>query len=439
MRYVQTLGGLLVLLLLAGCGASGNAGTSFPPAASSLPHATTPPEESPVATASSAPEQSAAAPASFPASPAAGSPAAAPSPSSAAQTAFDPARVELGLEEIANGFQAPVFVGHAGDGSGRVFVVEKGGRVRTLDGSVFLDISDRVNARGSEQGLLGLAFHPDFEQNGLLYVAYTDADGNHAISRFSAQGDSADPASESFVMQVEDPASNHNGGMLAFGPDGYLYIAFGDGGGAGDSYGNGQNAGTLLGKLLRVDVDGGEPYVVPDDNPFVGQENVRGEIFSYGLRNPWRFSFDRETDDLYIGDVGQNRFEWLHVRPAGEQGGENFGWPILEGRSCFRSEGCDRSGITEAVVDYPHSEGCSVVGGYVYRGQQYPALRGGYVLGDYCSGNMWIMSRAADGWTLTPALQAESGLSSFGEDEAGELYMSNLRTGVIFRVTGTAR
>ncbi len=438
MRHVHKLGGLLLALMLAGCGASSNAGTAFPSIRATLPPLLSPPAVSPTAAAPSAPSESAEATALPAPSPEPSAPAATAS-GAATETPFDPAAVQIGLEEVAGGFQAPVFVGHAGDGSGRVFVVEKGGRVLTLDGDVFLDISDRVNAGGNEQGLLGLAFHPDFERNGFLYVAYTDADGNHAISRFTAQGDSADPASESFVLQVEDPAGNHNGGMLAFGPDGYLYIALGDGGGAGDSYGNGQNTGTLLGKLLRLDVDGGEPYVVPEDNPFVGQDNVRGEIFSYGLRNPWRFSFDRESGDLYIGDVGQNRYEWLHVRPAGEQGGENFGWPILEGRSCFRGQSCDRTGLTEAVVDYPHSEGCSVVGGYVYRGQQYPALRGGYVLGDYCSGNMWTMSQTGDGWTLTPAPQAEDGISSFGEDEAGELYMSNLDNGVIYRVTGTPR
>lgn len=448
MRQVQMLGGLLVALILAGCGTSGSAATPFPSPGASPPAsapaektpegaASTPPEESPVAEASAAPQQNPA-PSPF-ASVEGATPAASPSVPAEAAPLFDPARVRIGLEQVASGFEAPVFVGNAGDGSGRVFVVEKGGRVRTVDGAVFLDITDRVNAGGSEQGLLGLAFHPNFAQNGFLYVAYTDVGGNHAISRFTAQGDRADAASERFVLQVDDPAGNHNGGMLAFGPDGYLYIAFGDGGGAGDTYGNGQNAATLLGKLLRLDVDGAEPYAVPADNPFAGQENVRPEIFSYGLRNPWRFSFDRQTDDLYIGDVGQNQFEWLHVRPAGAQGGENFGWPILEGRSCFRVPDCDRNGITEAVVDYPHSEGCSVVGGYVYRGQQYPALSGGYVFGDYCTGKMWTMSRTGDTWALTPALQADTGLSSFGEDEAGELYMSNLRTGAIFRVTGTAR
>lgn len=443
MSNTAVRGGLLALaLLLAGCGSAQNQ-MANPSAvrpslaasvqASAAPSAAQSPQPSAEPSAGETPEASAdesvAASASGSAQP------------GASTATFDPARVQIGLEEVASGFAQPLRVTGAGDGSGRVFVVEKGGTIRTLDGQPFLDISDRVRASGSEQGLLGLAFHPRFKDNGFLFVNYIDADGNTVIARFTAQGDQADPASEKIILQIDQPAANHNGGNLLFGPDGFLYIGMGDGGGANDTYQNGQNRQALLGKLLRLDVDSGDPYAIPADNPFVNESGTRPEIFALGLRNPWRFSFDRQTGDLYIGDVGQNRYEWLHVRPAGQQGGENFGWPILEGTHCLDgSENCDRTGFTVAVADYPHSQGCTVVGGYVYRGQEYPALQGGYVFGDYCSGTMWTLTPAADGaWQLNDAFQASAGLSSFGEDDAGELYATNLGTGQIFRVTGTQR
>lgn len=355
--------------------------------------------------------------------------------------AFDPQRVTIALEQVGSGFSGPLYVTHAGDGSGRVFVVEKRGVIRLLeDGRAFLDISDRVQSRGSEQGLLGLAFHPDFAANGRFFVHYSDRNGDTVIARFEVgpNADAADPGSEQIILRQDQPAANHNGGEITFGPDGYLYIGLGDGGGANDTFGNAQRRDTLLGKLLRIDVDSGDPYAVPADNPFVNDPAFRPEIFAYGLRNPWRFSFDRATGDLYIADVGQNRYEWVHYRPAGEQGGENFGWPILEGFHCLSGATCDRAGLTEPVIDYDHSLGCAITGGYVYRGRQYPAIDGVYFFGDYCSGRVWAMSRDDAGqWQATEMLQANIQLSSFGEDEAGEIYVTDLRGGGVYRLTAS--
>lgn len=451
---------LVLMIALAGCGGSQSGqqdtsrGNASPGAAASgaasasqaataggtasaAPAGTTPPEESPRPDISPPAIGGSPGPTVAPAaSEAATTTGAQPSPST-----FDPTRVKLGLEPVAEGMDRPLFVTHASDGTGRIFVVEKGGTIRTLaDQQLFLDISDRVNARSSEQGLLGLAFHPQFKENGQLFVYYTDANGNTVVSRFGLTADGrGDPASEQVVLRQEQPAANHNGGMIAFGPDDMLYIGLGDGGGANDQFGNGQNRDTFLGKLLRIDVNQGQPYAIPADNPFVNDSGTRPEIWAYGLRNPWRFSFDRATRDLYIADVGQNRFEWVHVRAAGQQGGENYGWPILEGRTCFRGDGCNREGLTVAVADYPHSQGCSVTGGYVYRGAQYPILQGAYILGDYCSGRIWTMTGQGEQWSLTEMLRSDARISSFGEDEQAELYLTDLASGTVYRVTAQPR
>jgi glucose/arabinose dehydrogenase len=308
----------------------------------------------------------------------------------------------------------------------------------------FLDITDRVGSANSEQGLLGLAFDPEYVQRGTLYVNYTDRQGNTVVSRFSGTSDPdrAEAASEVVLLTLDQPASNHNGGHLAFGPDGALYIGTGDGGGAGDRYGNGQNGQTLLGALLRLDVDGGQPYAIPADNPFVGNGAVRDEIWALGLRNPWRYSFDRSTGDLYIADVGQNLYEEINVQPAGDPGGNNYGWPIMEGRHCFPADRtCDRQGLTLPVAEYDHAQGCSVTGGYVYRGQRYPFLNGIYLFGDYCSGRIWGMAQRAgtDSWQVSLLAQASVRLSSFGEDEAGELYLVDIAGGQLFRITAQLR
>ena len=306
----------------------------------------------------------------------------------------------------------------------------------------FLDITDRVGSGGSEQGLLGLAFHPDYAQNGLFIVNYTDQQGATVVARFSVSSDPAraDPASEAVLLTVRQPASNHNGGHLAFGPDGHLYIGLGDGGGAGDRYGNGQNGQTLLGAMLRLDVDSGVPFAVPADNPFVGTPAVRDEIWALGLRNPWRFSFDRLTGEMYIADVGQNKYEEVNIQRADSGGGENYGWPIMEAAHCFpEGSGCDRSGLVLPVAEYDHSQGCSVTGGYVYRGSEFSILTGIYLFGDYCSGRIWGLAPAGDGWRVAELAQESIQISSFGEDEAGELYVLNLGGGELLKIVAESR
>ena len=289
-------------------------------------------------------------------------------------------------------------------------------------------------------GLLGLAFHPDFAQNGRFFVDYTDLDGNTVVSEFGLRPDGyGDPDSERFLFGIEQPFPNHNGGMLAFGSDGYLYIGTGDGGSGGDPMGNGQNVATLLGKILRIDIDSGDPYAIPDSNPFpVGNRaGARPEIWDVGMRNPWRFSFDRATGALWIGDVGQGKFEEVDAEPV-DAGGRNYGWNTMEARHCFLTANCDQDGLTLPVVEYSHLVGCSITGGYVYRGQAYPALVGQYVFSDYCSGNLWAID-AADALGSGSADMTEYGVApinptGFGEDEAGELYLVN-GAGQIFRLT----
>ena len=328
------------------------------------------------------------------------------------------------------------------DGSDRLYVVLQPGRIvffpndREVDSAeLFLDIRDRVNDRGEEEGLLGLAFDPQYADNGHLYVYYSASSPRRSVvSRFSASADGrADPGSERVLLEVAQPFSNHNGGQIAFGPDGYLYIALGDGGSRGDPQGNGQDLGTLLGSILRIDVsavDSTGAYAVPADNPFVGHSGARPEIWAYGLRNPWRFSFDRATGDLWTADVGQNRFEEVDIiRP-----GLNYGWNIMEGEECFARSDCDRTGLEMPVAEYGREDGCSVTGGYVYRGSSLPSLYGAYVYGDYCSGRIWALRH--DGDEVTEHMQiVDSGLRipSFAEDAAGELYVLSF-DGTIYRL-----
>jgi glucose/arabinose dehydrogenase len=238
-------------------------------------------------------------------------------------------------------------------------------------------------------------------------------------------------------------APNHNGGNVVFGPDGYLYIGTGDGGGGGDTFHNSQNMQSLLAKMLRIDVDrsaGGNNYAIPPDNPFAGNAGVRPEIWAYGFRNPWRYSFDRATGDLYIADVGQDRYEEIDVHPAGAPGGQNYGWNRMEGLHCYPSgNSCDQSGLTLPVAEYPHAEGCSVTGGYVYRGQAYPMLASAYLFADYCSGRIWTLAQPGTGWVRTEQLKSNVNVSSFGEDADGELYLTGLNDGTLYRITASAR
>ena len=331
-------------------------------------------------------------------------------------------------------FEKPVGLYHAGDGSGRLFVVEQPGRIIVLSDasdkpkrSVFLDIRDRVYDRGTEQGLLGLAFHPDFENNGLFYVNYT-TENTTVIARYKvdpANPDRADAGSERVLLEFDQPYANHNGGQLAFGPDGYLYIATGDGGSAGDPHGNGQNLKTLLGKILRIDADrrdGNLPYAIPADNPFAGnRERYREEIYAYGFRNPWRFSFDPETGRLWAADVGQNSVEEIDI----VEKGKNYGWNVTEGSRCFKPrENCRKDGIVLPIWEYePLGGGASVTGGFVYRGEDIPGLKGKYVVADFVDGRMWTLDYDGQSQAVATLLEwTQPGISSFGVDERGELY-----------------
>jgi len=322
---------------------------------------------------------------------------------------------------IAGGLNRPVDIQSAYDGSGRLFVIEKFGKIRIYENgkildTPFLDITDRVNDSGNEMGLLGLAFHPDYEHNGFFYVNYTGTGGNTFISRFQASGDIADPNSETILLKIDQPFANHNGGAVVFGPDGYLYLGLGDGGLAGDPFKNGQNKNVLLGKILRIDVNRGNPYDIPSDNPF------GNEVWDYGLRNPWRLSFDRASGDLWIGDVGQGKWEEIDYLAAGSTGGANFGWSIMEGNHGY--DGDPQPGLMLPVAEYSHDFGCSVTGGYVYRGAM-PAWDGVYFYGDYCTGLIWGLIRSNGSWQNQQLFQTGVTITSFGEDEAGELYLAS--------------
>jgi glucose/arabinose dehydrogenase len=352
-------------------------------------------------------------------------------------------------QPVVSGLQSPTSLAHAGDGSGRIFVVEQGGVIRILQEGVilpgpFLDISSKVTAVGNEQGLLGLAFHPNFTQNGFFYVNYTRRpDGATVIARYqtppvdpaSANLAPTDPATEKQLLVIPQPYANHNGGAVEFGPDGYLYLALGDGGAAGDPHDNGQNTDSLLGKILRIDVDGGDPYAIPPDNPFANGGGA-SEVWAYGLRNPWRITFDRQTNEVYIADVGQNQWEEINHLPANASGELNFGWNIFEGSHPY-SGGDPPAGVTliAPVAEYSHAEGgCSVTGGVVVRDVNLPAWQGVYLYGDYCTGNVWgLLSDGQGGWTSGLLYSNVGRITSFGEDEAGQVYLLD-RMGIIYRL-----
>ncbi len=379
----------------------------------------------------------------------------------------------ISLQEIASGLDSPVYLTHAGDGSGRLFVVEQPGRIRIIQGgqvqnTPFLDINGRVLS-GGERGLLSVAFPPQYASKGYFYVYYTNLDGNNQVSRFhlTTNPDIADFGSEERILLLLHPTyANHNGGQLAFGPDGYLYIGTGDGGGGGDPFGNAQNPGSLLGKLLRIDVEPPDlpiinptaaakaylplifqyqkpiamAYKIPLDNPFAGMQGYRDEIWALGLRNPWRFSFDRQTGDLFIGDVGQDRMEEVDFQPSASSGGENFGWNILEGTLCYSpSTGCvEPANYSHPVAEYEHgtndSNGCSITGGYIYRGIVYPNLQGIYFFADYCKGKVWGLQQEAGTWSTQLLIPPSSNnFTSFGEDQDGELYLL-AQAGKIFKL-----
>lgn len=361
--------------------------------------------------------------------------------------------MQLGLAEQFTGLDRPVFVTHAGDGSGRIFIVEQRGQIRVVqDGQLLpmplLDIAaTRVSCCG-ERGLLSVAFPPDFARKQYFYVNFTDKQGATVIARYALARNTpnvADPASEQIILRIEQPFPNHNGGQLHFGPDGYLYIGTGDGGAAGDPLNIAQDPNNLLGKLLRIDVEHGDPnqpYRIPPDNPFVNTAGYRPEIWAVGLRNPWRFSFDRATGDLYIADVGQGQYEEINWQPATSAGGENYGWRCKEGPAEFNmGDACATQELTDPVYAYTHSiGGCSVTGGYVYRGTEFSRMQGVYFYGDYCSGKLWGLHRDGGVWRNELLLETGyfGGLASFGEDEAGNLYVANLSEGVVAKLVDQA-
>lgn len=363
---------------------------------------------------------------------------------------------------VVSDLNQPVQVTHAADGTGRLFVVERGGDIRIIEEGIllptpFLSITDRVRSTHIEQGLLSAAFPPDYAEKGHFYVNYTATVGATIVARYQVTDDPyvADPASEVVILTQTQPHPNHNGGQLAFGPDGYLYVGLGDGGGAGDPDEKAQDPSSWLGKLLRVDVEfvpqAGRPftathilylplvtggaqtrYRVPATNPFVETEDHRDEIWSLGLRNPWRFSFDSATGDLYIADVGQSSYEEVNFQPAASGGGENYGWNIMEGAHCYPSPPCDQTGLVLPVAEYDHSLGCAVIGGLVYRGVENPAMEGIYFFGDYCSGRIWGLIREAEEWQVNVLAHTNLSISAFGADEAGELYVVDFWRGEIY-------
>ncbi len=351
---------------------------------------------------------------------------------------FDALAVELEL--YVDGLDSPVLLTHSNESSDRLFVVEKTGKIFSFshvsrEKNLFLDLESLVTTRGNEQGLLSIAFHPNYSENGYLFLYYTAKNDDNTLARLTVTPPDAEQINletlEVLISQ-EDPASNHNGGMLAFGKDGYLYLGLGDGGRGGDPWNNAQNLETLLGKMIRVDVNQPNSYLIPEDNPFVGDKDILPEIWAYGLRNPWRHSFDRETGDLWIADVGQNKWEEIHWQSSSSKGGENYGWRLMEGNHCFLpKKDCDTGMLVRPVAEYEHKYGCSITGGYVYRGKNINELYGKYIFGDFCTGTIWSLDKE-NNFEMQKLMQTDLNISSFSEDAAGELYVLDYQ-GSIFK------
>jgi glucose/arabinose dehydrogenase len=351
-----------------------------------------------------------------------------------------PPKIEL--EKFATGLSKPTVMTSTNQADDeRLFVVDQDGKIMIVrgDGSVdkepFLDISHKILSEG-EMGLLGLAFSPEYKSNGYFFVHYVDLNRNTTIARYkvSSNVDRADLQSGEVLMVQSQPYANHKGGDIAFGSDGYLYIALGDGGSGGDPENRAQNLGTLLGKILRIDVNH-VPYRVPATNPFVNRNGAKSEIWDYGLRNPWRISFDRQTGELYIADVGQGEFEEINIE-AKNKGGNNYGWRCYEANEDFSLDGCaDRSSYAFPILQYDHTENrCSITGGYVYRGSDYPAMAGKYFYGDYCGGQLYFATKEGETWTSEVAVQTGYSISTFGENSSGELYLADYSAGTIYSI-----
>lgn len=347
---------------------------------------------------------------------------------------------EIALQRVTSGLASPLGIVSAGDA--RLFIVQQRGTIVIWDGTrllptPFLDVHNLISCC-NERGLLGLAFHPHYAANGLFFIHYTAPNGDVTIARYAVSASDpnrADPASAGILLTISHSEfANHNGGELQFGPDGYLYIGVGDGGSGGDPHNHAQDLTQLLGKLLRIDVDR-PPYAVPPSNPFASRAGARGEIWAYGLRNPWRFSFDRDTGDLWIADVGQDRYEEVDLQPATSAGGEDYGWRLMEGLHCFNpSTNCPTAGLTTPILEYNHNVGCSITGGYRYRGARFPRLRGIYFYGDYCSGTIWGATQTNGAWSSRAMLPTSFAITSFGEDVNGELYLVDYNGGVLYQV-----
>lgn len=357
------------------------------------------------------------------------------------------ASAALTTKLIANGLNKPVAITHANDHSNRLFITQQSGEILIHDGisilpTPFLNISAITLCCG-EQGLLSVAFHPNYATNKLFFVNRTNLQGNTVVSRFqaSASPNIANVNSRRTILTIVQPFDNHQGGQLQFGPDGYLYIGTGDGGSAGDPGNRAQNLKSLLGKMLRIDINKGLPYSIPSDNPFVPTSDARAEIWAYGLRNPWRFSFDRRTGQLFIADVGQKNWEEINLQPANSAGGENYGWRLMEGKHCFNpATNCVQDRILKRpIIEYPHTLGdCAVIGGYRYRGKAIMSFTGAYVFGDFCTGRIWradfdIFNKK---WVVNLLADTDYRISAFGEDEAGELYFADFLGGSIYKITG---
>lgn len=343
---------------------------------------------------------------------------------------------------FSEGFDQPCCIAHANDS--RLFIVGQKGFIYALDSAgkqqekTFLDIHERV-VYGGERGLLGLAFHPSFSQNGYLFVNYTGVGDSTIISRFSLMKDDptlADPESEFRIMAIAQPYPNHNGGCLTFGPDGYLYIGMGDGGASGDPENRSQNPSVLLGKMLRIDINAVSPYGIPADNPFITDSTYRPEIWATGLRNPWRYSFDRLTGDLWIADVGQNKIEEVNFQAANSKGGENYGWRCYEGNDTYNRENCDPDlPVVFPIHTYTHGEECSVTGGNVFRGDESSPYYGAYFFADYCSDKIWTIRKENESWKAEDfGTFKNNNFSTFGEDKSGNIYVAGLSSGKIYRL-----
>jgi glucose/arabinose dehydrogenase len=415
---------VLILTLLAGCSTAPTTPATATAADATLAPATQPPN-----TPSPLPAKD---------TPTAKPAQATNTPAAAQSTQSFPDPSAFTWQTMASGLVRPDAV--TGDGHGRLLVIEQRGVIRVVENNQvraepYLDISTLAGSEGNEQGLLGIALSPQYASNGYFYVNYTDTNGNTVIARFSADPDKATARTDSqkILLRIKQPYPNHNGGSMVFGSDGYLYMGLGDGGSGGDPQGNGQNLNTYLGKLLRIDVSQGDPYTVPADNPFLKQG--KPEIWAYGLRNPWRFSFDRATGDLYIGDVGQDTWEEIDFLPAGSKGGVNFGWNYMEATHPYKGQPPAGLAQVDPIFEYKHPTGCSVTGGYVYRGSALPSLQGIYLYADYCTGKISGLLRDAQGnWQYKQLFETGTFISSFGEDDQGELYITSHQNGVVMKL-----